>query len=278
MAATPEPRVDHSRRHVGATGEERPHVEVLDAVFAVEKVQSGTLRERDAQEPFDSYTRPGPGVGKMVTMSFLLGTTTTVICKGCGNSGGTDYWVLLITAVTGALGVVVGALIAAKSQAKIEMGRLKEASRLDSERADKEDERLEKRDARERELAIVRAAGVARVMRQRLDRLARSLEVSSTHGIWMPLEVPIDDPMPLEDRKLVASEVTPDEWSKVDRADFQLDIYLVQREIHFKKVGYVEGDEIPGLTEERFRGLQDRTQEATKEASSALSRVARGLN
>src|ERR1700751_4777032 len=71
------------------------------------------------------------------------------------------------------------------------------------------------RDASERE-AIAR--GTARVMRLRYNRVESVLATSLKQGIWPPMKIDFDRPMPLEDQKLVASLIGADEWAAVDQA------------------------------------------------------------
>jgi hypothetical protein len=87
------------------------------------------------------------------------------------------------------------------------------------ERERREGERA--RDA-EREVAAVR--GIARVTSARLGAAIAACKTTLDQGVWWPpaLEVAQPLPLPIEDRKLLASVMHVEQWVLVNRAEFAL--------------------------------------------------------
>ncbi len=133
----------------------------------------------------------------------------------------------------------------------------------------------EQRDTdREREDAATATAAVARVLRTRYEWLAEAIEASFKGGYWLPTA--IEPAPPLEDRKLLATFATKDEWDMVDAAEAELATLIQARELVFSTRGGLGAGS--GLAvvrvEEVDRDAIVQTVEACRRARAALDRLA----
>jgi hypothetical protein len=130
-------------------------------------------------------------------------------------------------------GTLVGGTVTGVATYKIEgkRQRFEEGER----KIDRQQEDDARREEREREDAATRAItrGVARVMRSRYERLEGAISSTLENGAWLSATFEVDPAPPIEDRKLVASAATPQEWLTVDLAEFSLSVFLAGRDVVF---------------------------------------------
>jgi hypothetical protein len=119
----------------------------------------------------------------------------------------------------GLLGVVVGAVIATAVTYLIERQRQRYAHEEESRRAER---------AREAEERVAR--GTARALRSHFLQWQGVLDGAiAQNRWWADPEQPISVP-PLEDRKLVASQLTSEQWHQIEYAEFGIHRAIAKRE------------------------------------------------
>ena len=139
------------------------------------------------------------------------------------------------------------------------------------------EKREREEEARDRQAGVELklASGAARVMQSEFSKQESALSVSLENAIWPPPEDVLDvsSRLSLEDLKLVASLLTPEEWIKIDVAQFGVKTIMVQRaaaaEQHLGEDHWI----IP-LGDESAASIKQ-VREAVDNAAHALSRLAR---
>jgi hypothetical protein len=140
-----------------------------------------------------------------------LTAEAAAVVVGTSNTG-----IALISAASAIVGAAVGGGVTGWVSLKAEDKRQAFAGALEQKRSDRQDAR---------DQAVIR--GACRIWRTRFQQAVAFYEPSVDGGLWMAYE--LDPPPSAEDRKLVASALTADEWTAIDGAETGL-ILLIRRQ------------------------------------------------
>jgi hypothetical protein len=134
-------------------------------------------------------------------------------------SAASDLTIALVSAGAAVVGAIVGGLISG-------VVTMRSETRKESFVRDQDEKRIQREEMQE--LAVAR--GAARIMRAHFDEAANVVRIANTRREWWPEGTPFEPLPPLEDRKLMASLLTADEWEDVQRAEFQFAVLTTRRQ------------------------------------------------
>jgi hypothetical protein len=117
---------------------------------------------------------------------------------------------VLIGALVGAVAAILGSVVG---------GGITGWATLRVER-----ERQERERAREAEREVSAVRGIARVASARLGAAIAQCVSTLEQGVWWPPSVEVPPPLPIEDRKLLASVMPVEQWVLLDKAEHAITV------------------------------------------------------